>query len=184
MAASATAKDEGPGDIRRSVATAGPVDVVETEMALLQRALERLARRSDIHRDLDRASYLLARTVDAAGPVSLNDLAGRLGLDATTVTRQVSTMEAQGLVDRRAAPADGRVSLIALAPAGAKKMRAEQRARQGRVRELLAGWPERDQVDLGRLLGRLNDAICDGELGWPHSSAREPRRRRRGERAG
>jgi DNA-binding MarR family transcriptional regulator len=159
----AKASLEGPGDIRRTVEPTNPTEVVETEMALLQRALERLARRSDIHRDLDRASYLLARTLEATGPISLNDLAGRLGLDATTVTRQVSTMEAQGLVHRRAEPADGRVSLIALAPTGEKKMRAEQRARRARVQELMAGWPKRDQVELGRLLGKLNDAICDVE---------------------
>src|ERR1700736_1455148 len=96
----ANANMEGPAEIRRTVEAADAIEVVETEMALLQRALERLARRSDIHRDLDRASYLLARTLEATGPISLNDLAGRLGLDATTVTRQVSTMEARGLVDR------------------------------------------------------------------------------------
>jgi len=172
MATNATL--EGPGDIRRTVEAANPIEVVETEMALLQRALERLARRSDIHRDLDRASYLLARTLQAAGPISLNDLAGRLGLDATTVTRQVATMEAQGLVRRRAEPADGRVSLVALAPKGDKKMGAEQRARRGRVQELLETWPTRDRVELGRLLGRLNDAICDVEHRSPADSAQVP----------
>ena len=161
MAANATL--EGPGDIRRAVEAADPIQVVETEMALLQRALERLARRSDIHRDLDRASYLLARTLEAGGPIRLNDLAVRLGLDATTLTRQVATMQAQGLVDRRAEPTDGRVSLIALAPVGEEKMLAEQRARRGRVRQLLEGWPKRDQAELGRLLGMLNDAICENE---------------------
>jgi DNA-binding MarR family transcriptional regulator len=154
---------EGPGDVRRTVETANAIDVVETEMALFQRALERLARRSDIHRELDRASYLLARTLKATGPISLNDLAGRLGLDATTVTRQVATMEAQRLVHRRAEPADGRVSLIELAQAGQKKMRAEQRARRARVEGLMDGWSKQDQAGLGRLLGRLNDAIWDME---------------------
>ncbi len=154
--------------MRRTVEAANPIEVVETEMALLQRSLERLARRSDLHRDLDRASYLLARTLEATGPIGLNDLAGRLGLDATTVTRQISTMEARGLVNRRAEPADGRVSLIGLAPTGQTKMRAERRARRERVQELLAGWPERDQVDLGRLLGRLNDAIRDLEHKGPN----------------
>jgi DNA-binding MarR family transcriptional regulator len=168
MAANATL--EGPGDIRRAVEAADPIQVVETEMALLQRALERLARRSDIHRDLDRASYLLARTLEASGPISLNDLACRLGLDATTVTRQVATMQAQGLVHRRAEPSDGRVSLIALAPKGQKKMRSEQRSRRARVEELMEGWPIRDQVDLGRLLGGLNDAICEME----HKSPARP----------
>jgi DNA-binding MarR family transcriptional regulator len=80
-------------------------------------------------------------------------------------------MEAQGLVRRRAQPADGRVRLIALAPAGQKKMRAEQQGRRGRARQLMAGWPTTDQVDLGRLLGRLNDAICNLERNGPHDEA-------------
>ncbi len=155
---------EGPGVIRRTVEAADAIQVVETEMALLQRALERLARRSDLHRDLDRASYLLARTLETTGPIRLNDLARLLGLDSTTVTRQVAAMETQGLVRRRTEPDDGRVSLIVLAPAGERRMRAEQRARLGRVEALMAGWPERDQAELGRLIGRLNDAICDVEM--------------------
>jgi DNA-binding MarR family transcriptional regulator len=72
-------------------------------------------------------------------------------------------MEAAGLVHRGAEPADGRVSLIALAPAGEKKMRTERRARRARIQELVSGWRTHDQVELGRLLGMLNDAICDVE---------------------
>jgi DNA-binding MarR family transcriptional regulator len=172
---------EGPAAIRRTVEATDPVEVLETEMALLQRALERLARRSDIHRDLDRASYLVARTLEATGPISLKDLAARLGLDPTTVTRQVATMEAQGLTYRRAEPDDGRVSLIELAPTGQRKMLAEQRARRGRVRDLTAGWPKRDQVELGRLLARLNDAIGDIEHAPPDLPGRAiASRQRRG----
>jgi DNA-binding MarR family transcriptional regulator len=159
-----TSTDRAAADIRRTVKATDPVEVLETEMALLQRALERLGRRSDLHRDLDRASYLLARTLEATGPISLKDLAVRLGLDATTVTRQVATMEEQRLTYRRAQPDDGRVSLIELAPDGQRKMRAEQRARRQRVRDLTARWPKRDQAELGRLIARLNDAIGDMEL--------------------
>jgi DNA-binding MarR family transcriptional regulator len=163
---------DSPADIRRTVEVGDPIGVVETEMALLQRALERLARRADVHRELDRASYLVARALEATGPVSLKELAGRLGVDATTVTRQVAAMEAGGLVDRRADPDDGRVSLIGLAPTGQRKMRVERATRRERVQELVAGWPKRDQVELGRLLGRLNDAICDLE----HPGVSEPER--------
>jgi DNA-binding MarR family transcriptional regulator len=137
--------------------------MLETEMALLQRALERLARRSEIHRDLDRASYLLARTLDATGPINVKDLASKLGLDATTVTRQVSTMERPGLLYRHADPTDGRVSIIELSPTGKRKMRAVQRARRDRVRDLVAEWPTRDQLEFGQLLGRFNDAVGDIE---------------------
>jgi DNA-binding MarR family transcriptional regulator len=167
---------DNPADIRRTVDDVDPVDVLETELALLQRALERLARRSDIHRDLDRASYLLARTLDASGPISVTDLASRLGLDATTVTRQVAAMERLGLLHRHSDPSDGRVTLTKLAPKGRRAMSAVHQARRERVRHIFAGWPGRDQVEFGQLLGRFNDAVVDRELRSPHDSGSKARR--------
>jgi DNA-binding MarR family transcriptional regulator len=171
----AEANLDNPADIRLTVDDADPLDVLETEMALLQRALERLGRRSDIHQDLDRASYLLARTLQATGPISVKDLASRLGLDATTVTRQVATMEGPGLLYRRGDPSDGRVNLIELSPKGHRTMSGVQRARRERVRHLFTGWARRDQLELGRLLGRFNDAVVDIELRSPHDPGRRAR---------
>src|SRR5258708_1883308 len=100
-----------PGTGRPTSHEGDALDLVETEMAVLARTLERLNRRSEIYRDLDRASYLIARTLETTGPVSINTLASVLGLDATTVTRQVATMEIAQLLRRRVDPDDGRVSL-------------------------------------------------------------------------
>jgi DNA-binding MarR family transcriptional regulator len=136
-----------------------PLDLVETEMAVLARALERLHRRSEIYRDLDRASYLIARTLDTTGPVSINGLASALGLDATTVTRQVATMEDGRLILRRPDPNDGRVRMISLSQHGRRSMRAVQLERRERVATLLRDWTDEDRRDLGRLLARFNDEL-------------------------
>jgi DNA-binding MarR family transcriptional regulator len=135
------------------------LDLVETEMAVLARVLEGLHRRSEIYRDLDRAGYLIARTLETTGPVSINGLASALGLDATTVTRQVATMEDARLVLRRTDPNDGRVSLISLSQNGRRTMRAVQLARRERIATLLNDWTENDRRDLGRLLARFNDEL-------------------------
>ena len=132
------------------------LDRIETELAVLIRALERLQRRSDIHKDLDRASYLIARTLERTGPVSINGLASTLGLDATTVTRQVATMHACRLVLRRADPDDGRVSVIRLSEKGHRTMRAVQLLRRQRLESLLGDWTENDRLELGRLIGQFN----------------------------
>ncbi len=134
---------------------------LETELAVLTRTLEGLSRRSEIHRELDRASYLIARTLSTEGPTSIGGLAAGLGLDATTVTRQVATMEATGLVERRTDPADGRVRLIELTSRGARKMREVQAAREDRIGGLVAGWTAEDQRTFAELLGRFNDALLD-----------------------
>src|SRR3954453_1257809 len=133
---------------RLSATEGDALDLVETEIAVLTRALERLHRRSEIYRDLDRASYVMARTLDTTGPVSINALAATLGLDATTVTRQVAAMETTRLVRRRADPNDARVSLISLSPSGRRRMLAVQLARQERIALLLGSWSDRDRAEL------------------------------------
>ena len=135
------------------------LDLIETELAVLTRTLEGMHRRSELYRELDRASYLMARTLDTTGPVSINRLASILGLDATTVTRQVATMEATKLVVRRSDPSDGRISLISLSPKGRRTMRAVQLARKERIASLLDDWTEDDRRQLGRLLARFNDDV-------------------------
>jgi DNA-binding MarR family transcriptional regulator len=153
---------EATRDLRssRHAATEGDaLDLVETEMAVLSRALEGHHRRSEIYRDLDRASYLIARTLETTGPVSINGLASTLGLDATTVTRQVATMEAAQLILRRTNPDDGRVSLIRLSQRGRRTMRAVQRARKERLATLLGDWTPDDRRELARLLARFNGEL-------------------------
>lgn len=149
-----------PGSHANEHTTEGDaLDLIETELAVLTRALERLQRRSDIYKDLDRASYLIARTLATTGPVSINGLASTLGLDATTVTRQISTMHAHRFVLRRADPGDGRVSLISLSEKGRRTMLAVQLGRKERIETLLSHWTARDRLELGRLLGKFNEAV-------------------------
>src|SRR4051794_1397638 len=97
-------------------ATGDALGLVETELAMLTRTLEGMSRRSTLYQELDRASYVLARTLVTAAPVSINGLAELVGLDATTVTRQVATMELAGLVGRKRHAADRRGSLGELTP--------------------------------------------------------------------
>lgn len=134
----------------------GALDLIETQMAVLARALEGMHRRSELYRDLDRASYLIARTLDDAGAISINGLASALGVDATTITRQVATMEAAGLLERRADPDDGRVSIVSLSRRGRTAMRTVQLARKKRIAALLREWTQSDRRELARLLAKFN----------------------------
>ncbi len=135
------------------------VDAMETELAMLTRALEGLGRQSAIYRDLDRSGYLLARTLVTDEPMSITGLATRLGLDATTVTRQVGAMETAGLVRRRRDARDARVSLIELTALGRRRMESVRRARADRIGRLVADWSDADVARFGALLGRLNGAM-------------------------
>jgi len=154
-----TAKARPDSHAKEHTTEGNALDRIETELAVLTRALERLQRRSEIYKDLDRASYLIARTLATTGPVSINRLASTLGLDATTVTRQVATMHANRFVLRRADPGDGRISLISLSEKGRRTMLAVQLGRKERIETLLSHWTASDRLELGRLLAAFNEAL-------------------------
>lgn len=141
--------------------TTAAVSQLETELAVLGRTLEGMSRRSEIHRELDRSSYLLARTLVADGAASIGGLAARLGLDATTVTRQVTKMETDGLVSRHTDPGDGRIRVIELTPFGEDRMREVQRAREERIGSLVAEWSPEDRRQFGGLLARFNRTLLE-----------------------
>jgi DNA-binding MarR family transcriptional regulator len=134
---------------------------IELELLKLVRHLETFGRRCSLYVRVDRAGYLAMRTLDALGPVSANGLARALGLDASTVTRQIAALERQGYVERCANPADGRSCTIVLTPAGSRAMNEVQRERREQIRLLVSDWDSGGQADLGTSLSRLNAALVD-----------------------
>jgi len=60
----------------------------------------------------------------APGPGQMGELAARLGCDASNVTGLSDRLEARGLVERRAAPGDRRVKVLALTDEGERVHRA------------------------------------------------------------
>ena len=60
----------------------------------------------------------------APGPRPMGELAGRLACDASNVTGLTDRLEARGLVERRAAPGDRRVKVLALTDEGERVQRA------------------------------------------------------------
>lgn len=138
---------------------------IETEMAVLARRVESASRRSTTFREMDRASYLIARTLDVTGPSSVNELARVLGLDGSTVTRQVATMEARSQVSRRPHPDDGRVWVISLTAAGRRAMAKIGSIRRERFAESLSAWSESDVDTFSTLLQRFNADLAGADAG-------------------
>jgi DNA-binding MarR family transcriptional regulator len=104
---------------------------------------------------LDRAAYPVLRGIAECGPVRLSDLAARLGVGVSTASRQVKELEEAGLVERTGDPRDGRVSMLALAPAGRESLKKLRESWRRTLVEILDSWPEEDREALGTLLGRL-----------------------------
>ncbi|HZR91733.1 MAG TPA: MarR family transcriptional regulator [Gaiellaceae bacterium] len=102
---------------------------------------------------------LQALAVLSAGDMRMRELAHRLGLATSTVTRLVDRLEAAGLVERRAERPDRRSVLVGLSAAGRSALaRIGNRARV-LVRELLSGLAPHEQGELLRLLTKLAEGL-------------------------
>ena len=103
--------------------------------------------------------YPLLRRIADWGPIRNSELALRIGLDVSTVSRQVAGLERAGLVMRAVDPDDGRAALLALSAEGTRVMTKLQRARRALMGDALAEWPVEDLERLGELLEQFADAL-------------------------
>lgn len=147
------------------------LDALEVQTAVLARNLELLRRRSDIYGELDKASYLLLRTLEATGPADIATLAAALGLDPSTAGRQVTALRGQGLVDRTADNQDRRRGIVNPTAEGLRQLAHTREQRRRRTAELLDGWSEAELSTLGSLLVKYNRAVAREYLLTPESEA-------------
>lgn len=143
----------------RSTTSRDSVDVIETEMTRLARTLAVLGRQAEPQLNLDRAGYVLLRTLERIGPASINTIAAAVGLDGSTVTRQVSTMKELGLVERKTNPGDRRSCIISPTDKGRELMRTMCRQRRSNLNSVVGDWADEERSMLARLLAKLNDSI-------------------------
>jgi DNA-binding MarR family transcriptional regulator len=131
---------------------------LEREIGLLLRRGRAISTRlaAELHPDLDGAAYGLLALLQDAGPLRASDVVGRLGLDKSTVSRQLSQLVALGLVERTADPDDGRAQVLTPSPEGSERLAAIRDVRRARWGRDLGDWPAKDVATLARLLDRLN----------------------------
>jgi DNA-binding MarR family transcriptional regulator len=108
---------------------------------------------------LDRALFPLLVAVERFGPIGMVDLAGRVGRDHSTVSRQVAKLESLGLVDRRAGAEDGRVREVVVTAKGKTMTDAVDAARDRLGRALFAHWERQEVDELVRLLRKFADGV-------------------------
>ena len=110
---------------------------------------------------LDRALFPLLVAIDLRGPIGVVDLAHRVGRDYSTVSRQVSKLEENGLVTREASPTDARVTQVAMTKKGRTMTTALDGAREKIMMSLLADWDKKELAELARLLRKFADTALD-----------------------
>lgn len=108
---------------------------------------------------LDRALFPLLVRIERLGPIGVNEVAGQLGRDHTTVSRQIARLEQLGLVARRSAKNDGRVREATVTDSGKAMTDRIDQARERLSLKAFAQWEAADLDDLVRLMRKYADTL-------------------------
>jgi DNA-binding MarR family transcriptional regulator len=112
---------------------------------------------------LDRALFPLLTRIGLSSPIGVVELAGLVGRDHSTVSRQAAKLESLGLVERQSAKGDQRVRFLAPSAAGRKMLNQFSTARRKFLDERLVGWTDEERSTLLELLKRFSDTISTFE---------------------
>ncbi|GIG58789.1 putative HTH-type transcriptional regulator YxaD [Longispora fulva] len=109
---------------------------------------------------LERPAYILLGMIDTDGPVRLTTLAGLAQLNLSTISRQVAALEAAGMVERDADPADGRASLVRVSEQGHAVLEHNRGKWRAEIASMLSDWNENERGEFARLFTQLNEAMA------------------------
>lgn len=110
---------------------------------------------------IDKAGYVTLARLGHCGAVRLSDLAATMDLDLSTVSRQVKSLEAIGMVARSADPDDRRAAVVDLTAAGRQELGRQREQRFQTLTEAFAALPSRDRDRLVHLLDQLASHLPD-----------------------
>lgn len=103
----------------------------------------------------DRTAYVLLSELDHGGAQRVSDLAGSLGVDVSTASRQLHELVASGLVRRKPDPEDGRAALLELTRSGAAELAAAREARHQVLDRAMATLDDDERRELLSAFERL-----------------------------
>ena len=130
----------------------------------LYRQLNSVIRRSrelsnDLHPGLSLVAYTFLNLVEAVPDMRASDLAQRLGLDKSTVSRQLNQLFGAGLLDREGGRPGRRGDPLSLTPEGRKTLAADADRVRHRLTEWVRDWEEQDIGLLADLMARFNASV-------------------------
>lgn len=124
-----------------------------TRSERLDLAMSLLARRGTVTRfhrwlmrasgvEIDRAGYLVLRRIQLDGATRITDLADVMGVEPSTVSRHVHTLEGRGWLRREAHPCDGRVSMVDITADGTELVEQMEVERHRILDRTLSHWSD------------------------------------------
>jgi DNA-binding MarR family transcriptional regulator len=109
---------------------------------------------------LRRADASVLKVLAKDGEQRTGEIAAKLSVDASVVSRQLTMLEGVGLVSRRPDPADARVSLVALSALGERRLQALYTSYTQHLRAALADWDDEQMAAAAEALRRVAGAVA------------------------
>ena len=124
----------------------------------LRLSVTRLARlmRQETGTGLSPTLLAALATIEAAGPLTLGDLAAREQVAPPTITKAVTGLEDQGLVARQADSADRRVVRVQITPSGRRLLESARTRKNAWLARRLRGLEPSDRAQLAAALDALD----------------------------
>lgn len=146
---------------------------IEYELLLLSRHRARDRTRSYRRgKSLEYSGYLLLSRLELEHPLSMKEIATALGLDPSTVQRQVAALIGFGLVKNVFGLGSGAIRKVAPTKKGLDALKHHREQSCTDLRESLGDWSEADLGRLRELLLRLNRGMEEREgRAWPRPSS-------------
>jgi DNA-binding MarR family transcriptional regulator len=146
------------------------VESIEQELTLLVRRAQKVhLRGGPTERVVERAAYGILAWLHDTGPLRSSELAAHFHLDASTISRQVASLEQASLVTREPDAEDRRACRLRLTEHGQRVLTTTRAERRGVVRELLRSWSPEDLANFASLLTAFNEGLDNQLSPNPHT---------------
>ncbi|MFR9753367.1 MarR family winged helix-turn-helix transcriptional regulator [Nocardia sp. 004] len=135
------------------------IDLIAQQLVRLSRIRERTNAKiaAASHGEIEVAAYGIIFRLLCDGPMRSGALAEALYSDASTISRQVASLVKRGLIERRADPDDGRVSVLVVTDSGRELAGQLRRRRNEMLERILAEWDAADREQFATQLRRFVD---------------------------
>ncbi|MGW1837112.1 MarR family winged helix-turn-helix transcriptional regulator [Streptomyces sp. BBFR2] len=149
------------------------LDALQHQVAVFARRAEqsRLGGVGQARNSMDRAAYLLLNRLDQEGPMGVKALAAGMGIDSSTVTRQVAPLVEAGLVSRATHPEDGRAVVLQLSERGRARLDEVRASRRALMELVTEEWTEEERAVFCTLLTRFNVSLAAVTATMPPTGA-------------
>jgi DNA-binding MarR family transcriptional regulator len=136
-------------------------DAVIEDLYLQLNSLIRRSRElsNELHPGLSLIAFTFLTLVEGSPQIQASDLVERLGLDKSTVSRQLNQLFDDGLLDREGGRPGRRGDPLSLTPKGRRVLTADANRVRTRVTRWLEDWDDREIANFTTFIARFNAAV-------------------------